>query len=262
MKKHGKGKKGRAGERTGGVSVVLVEPRGSGNVGSVARAMKNTGFSDLVLVAPCEYTNDEALSMACKAHDLLLGARVFSTLDECLDEADVVVGTTRRQGRLRYPLLTLEEAAPKILELARSNRVSILFGREDRGLLNTEIPRCDILLEIPTREEYPSLNLAQAVMLVCHCLFMSGSQDGPAIEVAPRDELEMMYVHMERTLRALGYGEQGGEGLLETILRSFRRLLGRTGLMQKEINMLRGIFSQIEGRITPGKEAGDEKKPR
>ena len=87
--------------------------------------------------------------------------------------------------------------------------------------------------------------------MVCFHLFTARSRKAPAIEVAPRDDLERMYVHMEQALRALGYGEHGGEYLLQTILRSFRRLLGRTGLMQKEINMLRGIFAQIEGRIPP-----------
>ena len=237
--------------RTGNISIVLVEPQSPGNVGSVARAMKNTGFSDLVLINPCDYLDNEAYSMACKADDVLTGAVVYPTLDECIKTTGVLVGTTRRMGRLRYPLLTLEEAVPKILELSETNRVSILFGREDRGLENDEIPRCDILLEIPTSPEYPSLNLAQAVLMVCFHLFTARSRKAPAIEVAPRDDLERMYVHMEQALRALGYGEHGGEYLLQTILRSFRRLLGRTGLMQKEINMLRGIFAQIEGRIPP-----------
>jgi len=233
------------------ISIVLVEPQSPGNVGSVARAMKNTGFSDLVLVNPCDYLNNEGYAMACKADDVLTGAVVYPTLDECIKATGVLVGTTRRMGRLRYPLMTLEEAVPKILELSETNRVSILFGREDRGLENDEIPLCDILLEIPTSPEYPSLNLAQAVLMVCFHLFTARNRKGPVIEVAPREELERMYVHMENALRALGYGEQGGEYLLQTILRSFRRLLGRTGLMQKEINMLRGIFAQIEGRIPP-----------
>ncbi len=237
--------------RSGNISIVLVEPQSPGNVGSVARAMKNTGFSDLVLVNPCDYLNNEAYSMACKADDVLTGATVFSTLDECIKTTGLLVGTTRRMGRLRFPLMTLEEAVPKILEFSETNRVSILFGREDRGLENDEIPLCDILLEIPTAETYPSLNLAQAVLMVCFHLFTARGRKGPSIEVAPREDLERMYVHMEEALRALGYGEHGGEYLLQTILRSFRRLYGRTGLMQKEINMLRGIFAQIEGRVSP-----------
>ncbi|MDP2690378.1 MAG: RNA methyltransferase [Deltaproteobacteria bacterium] len=249
----------RAGVKSGNISIVLVEPQSSGNVGSVARAMMNTGISDLVLVNPCDYMNNEAYSMACKADPVLRGARVFPTLGECVKTAGILVGATRRMGKLRYPVLTLEEAVPKILDFSESNRVSILFGREDRGLLNEEIPLCDILLEIPTSEAYPSLNLAQAVLMVCYHLFIAKGRKGPVIEAAPREELERMYAHMEEALRALGYGECGGEYLLEAILRSFRRLFGRTGLMHKEINMLRGIFTQIEGRVER-KSPEDEKK--
>ncbi|MBI5902243.1 MAG: RNA methyltransferase [Deltaproteobacteria bacterium] len=211
------------------ISIVLVEPQSPGNVGSVARAMKNTGFSDLVLINPCDYRNNEAYSFACKADDVLLGARRFPDL-----------------------VLTLAEGVPKIVELASRNSVSILFGREDRGLTNEEIPLCDMLLEIPAHPDYPSFNLSQAVMLVCHHIFTFGGDRGPVIKTAPRQELEKMYAHLEETLRKLDYGEKGGEHLLESILRSFRRLFGRTGLMQKEINMLRGIFTQIEDR-TPKK---------
>ncbi|MFQ5736420.1 MAG: RNA methyltransferase, partial [Thermodesulfobacteriota bacterium] len=169
------------------ISIVLVEPRGSGNVGSVARAMKNTGLSDLVLVNPCDYLNNEAYSMACKADDVLRAARVYPTLDECVKTTGVLVGATRRMGRLRYPVLTLDEAVPRIIELARTNRVSILFGREDRGLLNSEIKQCDILFEIPTSGAYPSLNLSVAVMLVCHHIFTAQGAKGPTVEVAPRE---------------------------------------------------------------------------
>ena len=241
------------------IEIVLVEPQSPGNVGSVARALKNTGFGRLALVNPCDYGTNEALSMACKADDLLSRAVVYPTLAACVAEAGVVVGTTRRQGRVRYPILTLDEAVPKILEFASKNKVSILFGREDRGLENDEIPVCDMLLEIPANEDYGSLNLSHAVFLVCYSLFAAAAQAAPTVKVAPREELAKMYVHMEETFRSIGYGDRGGEHLLETILRSFRRLFGRTGLMQKEINMLRGIFTQVQSRIQATKAGKDIK---
>lgn len=230
------------------ISIVLVEPQSAGNVGSVARALKNTGFTKLTLVNPCDYRNNDGYSMACKAAHMLLEAEVYPNLKEAVKGSGLVVGTTRRLGRTRYPVLTLEEAAPKILEMSHKNKVSVLFGREDKGLKNTEIPICDILMEIPTHADYPSLNLSHAVLMVCYHLFMAMNYKGPTIRVAERDEIEKMYMHLEEALRALSYGEQGGEYLLKTILRSFRRLFGRTGLMQKEVNMLRGIFTQIQQR--------------
>ncbi|MBI5563055.1 MAG: RNA methyltransferase [Deltaproteobacteria bacterium] len=227
------------------ISIVLVEPRGPGNVGSVARAMMNNGFKKLRLVAPCDYHNNEAYSMACKADGLLLAAPVYDRLEACLEDASIVVGTTRRKGRIRHPVMSLGEAAPRILELAVANEVFILFGREDRGLGNDEVLACDILVEIPSSEAYPSLNLSHAAFIVCHSLFTVARPPAPSITTAPRAELDGMYGHMEEALRSLGYGEQGGEYLLTTILRNFKRLYGRAGLMRKEVNMLRGIFTQI-----------------
>lgn len=241
------------------IDIVLVEPQSPGNVGSVSRAMKNTGFRNLVLINPCGIHNNEAYSMACKADDVLLGARIVSTLEEYVKGTDVIVGTTRRMGRIRYPLLTIQEAAVKVLELSKGNKVSILFGREDRGLVNEEVPLCDILIQIPTHEDCPSINLSHAVFLTCYYLYAASELKGPALEVAPREELAKMYVHMEAALRKIGYGEMGGEYLLTSILRSFKKLFGRTGLMQKEINMLRGIFTQIENRA--GERKNESQKP-
>lgn len=238
------------------IEVVLVEPQSSGNIGSTARAMKNTGLSNLVLINPCDYLNNEALSMACKAGEVLKGAVVHSTLRDFLKGSVVTVGTTRRVGKDR-PVMLLEEAVPVILGFARAGRVAVLFGREDRGLKNYEIPLCDMLVEIPAHVDYPSVNLSHAVFIVCHHLFMAsaweaperGPLSGPAFEVAPREDIERMYEHLERALRALEYGEKGGEYLLDLILKNFRRLFGRTGLRQREVNMIRGILTQIENRV-------------
>lgn len=240
------------------ISVVLVEPQSSGNVGSTARAMRNTDFTDLVLINPCDYKNNESYSMACKADDVLARARVFPTLEAYLNEPSIVVGTTRRIGRHRYPVIPLDEAVPMILRLAASGRVAILFGREDRGLLNEEIPHCDILVEIPTSEDYPSINLSHAVFTVLHHLFTAQSPKAQVIRSAPKEEVLKMYAHLEDTLKRLGYGDKGGEYLLEAIMRSFKRLFGRTGLMMKEVNMLRGILAQIENRVPA--PAGDDPK--
>ncbi len=252
--------KGDSMEKMSNFRIVLVEPQSPGNVGSVARAMKNTGFSNLALVNPCDYMNNDGWSMACKADGVLRNASVHADIRECVKDSGLIVGTTRRMGRERYPVMTLKEAAPKMLEMGRNNTVSILFGREDRGLRNDEIPLCDMLVEIPAAPEYQSINLSHAVFIVCYELFSLVERRAPVVVAAPAEEKERMYAHMELALRALGYGEQGGEYLLTAIMRSFRRLFGRTGLMQKEINMLRGIFTQIEERTRDAR--GDRKDDR
>ncbi|MFQ5330479.1 MAG: RNA methyltransferase [Thermodesulfobacteriota bacterium] len=231
------------------ISILLLEPRGPRNIGSVARAMKNTGFSRLRLINPVPYQNNDAYEMACKADDLLREAECFHTLDEALHPFPLVVGTTRRGGKERFPLLTLDEAIPKIVSAAVENRVALLFGREDKGLTTDELGRCNILVEIQTDPALPSLNLSHAVFILCHHIFSAAAlMTEPSFVRAPRSEVEGLYGHMEEMLKGLGYGDKGGDYLLRTIMRNLKRLLGRTGLMQKEVNMLRGICTQIELR--------------
>ena len=234
------------------VDIVLVEPQGAHNMGSCARVLKNTGFENLVLVNPADFRNDDAYSMACKAKGLLLRARVCRDIDEALEGVKLVAGTTRRKGKFREPLLTMEEALPLIYDVSRRNRVAVLFGREDRGLENPVLSRCDILFEIPSDEAYPSLNLSHAVMVVCHNLFMmSGKKAEHRIVACPKEDVERMYEHLERVLRLLGYGDpdRRGEFLLESVMRNFRKLFGRTSLMKKEVNMIRGILTRIERKF-------------
>jgi len=247
-----------AGESLQKISIVLVEPQGPANIGATARAMSNNGLSRLVLVNPCEYHNDECFSRACNAGQVVLEARVFGSLKECLAEFAFVMGTTRRSGKMREPLLNVSEAVPVILDMKEKNATAILFGREDRGLVNSELSLCDAFVELPTHEGYPSLNLSHAVFLLTHYLYMATRAEVKkprsdralrALSAAPREERERMYEHLEEMLRALDYGDKEKEFLLRAILKNFRRLFGRTALMEKEVNMLRGVFSQILIRL-------------
>ncbi|MCK5236771.1 MAG: RNA methyltransferase [Deltaproteobacteria bacterium] len=231
------------------IEIMLVGPQGPGNIGSVARAMMNTGFSRLTLVDPVEFDCNEAWSMACNASENLKGARVVKTLEEGLKDVKYAAASSRRKGKLRHPTLSLEEATDKILNLAKDNRVAILFGREDKGLVNEEIEKCEIVFEIPTSDEYPSLNLSHAVFVVCYHLFQSTLPPVmPTIELAERNEVDLMFTHLDRALKHLGYGQddKGGEYLLNIIMKNFKRLFGRTAIMPKEVQMLRGVLAKIE----------------
>jgi TrmH family RNA methyltransferase len=233
------------------LSIVLVEPQGAGNIGSVARVMHNTGLQKLVLVNPVEYLNDEGFSMACNAGQILLQAKVYPTLEEASKGINCLIGSTRRKGKLREPHFSLTDIVPKVVELTSASEVALVFGRENHGLNNDELELCDMLFEIPAHEDNPSLNLSQAVFAAAYALFMNASPsiEGEAIELAPRDDVLKLFVHLEAVLERIGYGEEGTEYLLESIMHNFRRLLGRTGLMQKEVNMLRGILTNIEKRV-------------
>jgi len=246
------------------ISIILVEPRSPGNIGSTARVMKNTGLRDLRIVTPADdpvdHQTEEALYLACNAMDLLGKAKFFPTIEAALKDAKMVVGTTRRTGKLRFPIFSLAEATEKIIGLGPANKVAILFGREDKGLKNEEIDLCDLLLEIPTHKDQPSLNLSHAVFAVCHSLFTSSVPLEPPFELAEREVVLNMYAHLETTLRQLGYGDhrKHGDYLLDSIMRNFKRLFGRSSLMEKEANMIRGILTSMDQAFERGAARGPD----
>ena len=139
------------------IKIVLVHTTHSGNIGGVARAMKNMGLTQLTLVAPLEYPAPEANWRAASAADVLENAQVVSTLDEAIADCQFVVGTSARDRRIPWPLQDARGCAERIATHSFGERVAILFGREDRGLLNEELQRCNLHCHIPTHEGYPAL---------------------------------------------------------------------------------------------------------
>lgn len=231
------------------IEIVLVESQGAGNIGSVARAMKNCGFSRLTLVNPCEYLVDECWMMACSADDIIKNARVVPTLKEALKDSTIAVATTARGGKGRSPHFTLNEASREINKIDSQNKISIIFGREDKGLKNEELSLCDMFTHIPAHEDYTSFNLAQSVLLVCHSIFSAEVEEKPTLVAEKKERVEKMYVHLEEALKSLNYGTEEfghkGEYLMSVIMRNFRRLFGRTLLEEKEVQMIRGILTRI-----------------
>ncbi|RME63379.1 MAG: RNA methyltransferase [Nitrospirae bacterium] len=233
------------------IHFVLVEPRERGNIGASARAIKNMGFKNLILVNPPEDFAEEKKEdfwLACHATDLLKEAEVYKDLKEALRDKQLVVGTTRRTGKKRGLILPVKEAVKEIKKAAQTNKVAILFGREDRGLTNEEVLECGFLLYIPTSEEAPSLNLAQAVLLVAYEL-TQGEFPEPSPEFAPHQELEALYGHIRKVLKLLEYIPRGDRDMEERIMRNLKHLFGRTGITAWELRMLHGICSQIEKKL-------------
>src|SRR5919108_6040479 len=177
------------------IRVVLVEPQHAGNIGGVARAMKNMALSRLVLVNPADHLAMEARMMAMHALDILQQAQVVDTLSQAVAGAGYVVGPTRRLGKARQAQHTSRTIAPLLLELAGSNPVALVFGREDSGLSNDELARCHELISIPAHPTFGSLNLAQAVLLVCYELYVSTATQ-PRVSppmLATTAEVERLY---------------------------------------------------------------------
>ena len=230
------------------VSFILVEPEEPGNIGSTARALKNMGFRRLELVSTGEFQSEKARSMACNAGDVLRKARIYPRLRDAFGEKSLVVGTTRRRGRRRGLINSLDEGVKKIKAAASQNRVGILFGRERNGLTNPEVEECGFLMTIPSDPSAPSLNLAQSVMLVAYELGREsyGTAFPPLVK---KRQLDDLYKHIQTTLRLLEYAPRGSRNMEKKIMTNLKHLLGRSGLTEWELKMIYGICGQVEKRI-------------
>jgi TrmH family RNA methyltransferase len=227
------------------VRFVLVEPMAAGNVGSAARALKNLGFSRLVLVRPqCDRRDGQARMMAVEARDVLEGAELHDGLDAALAGARSVVGTSRRTGRYRRPHYRLDLFSAELARLATAGELAVVFGREDSGLTDRELDRCTHLVHLPAADVYPSFNLAQSVLLVAYELRRAAPGSLPAEPLDPpagHDEREAMYRHIAQALLAIGFLQHD---TVESMMRRLRRMLGRAAPTAEEVSILRGIARQ------------------
>ncbi|OED07699.1 RNA methyltransferase [Methanosarcina sp. A14] len=226
------------------IRVVLVEPMYQGNVGSVARAMKNFGYNDLVLVNPCKLEG-EARAMSSHARDVLEGARIVSTLEEAVKGANLSIGTTgvaslKTGEHIRLPLYTSRELKERLKDC--SGTIAILFGREDTGFRNDELKSFDMLFTIPTFEIYPIMNLSHAVAVV---LYELSDLEGGNSPLADGFDLQLLYEHMEKLLEEIDYPPHKKD---KTYL-MLRRIFGRAGLTPREVQTLRGVIKKTERKM-------------
>jgi len=222
--------------------IILVEPKYPGNTGSVARVMKNFGFSNLILVNPAfSIDEDECRKYAMHAQDVLDNALILSSFEELVDSIDYLVGTTSIESRndrhhLRKVMM-VKDFAREIYKM--DGRIGIAFGREDYGLLNSEIEKCDLLVKIPTSDIYPSMNLSHAVAVLLYEIFSSRYEPEERI-LASGMEKEKMYEFFDALLDAINYPEYKKENT--RIL--FRRVMGRSMLSKWEYHTLMGVFKK------------------
>lgn len=241
------------------IRIVLVEPRGSGNVGSVARAMKNMGIKELALVGRGRTQSFWARAMAVHAGDILIQTRRFKTLREAVGDCGVVVGTTCRGGLYRSHSQTPRETAPKVVAAARTGKIALVFGPEDHGLSNQDLRHCQWLIAIPSHPDYPSLNVAQAVMVCLYEIFLSSLDKVPTnpLARAAAEDVERLFDRMKRSLLKIGFLDSQNP---EHILLALRRILGRGGLEEKDVRILTGLFRQIEWYTEKGWKVVKEKE--
>ena len=235
------------------IRVVLVEPLYQGNVGSVTRAMKNFGFSDLVLVNPCKLEG-EAKAMSSHARNILENAKIVSTLEKAIDDCSIIIGTTGICGsrfdlHLRVPGYSPVQMKERLNGL--NGRVAILFGREDNGFTKEELKKCDMIMTIPTSDTYPVMNLSHAVAVVLYELSEITNSDTPLAE--PFD-IQLLYEHLAELLNDIDYPEHKREKT-ELML---RRIFGRACLLPREVQTLRGIITKMQRQYISESHSDDD----
>ena len=242
-------------------SFVLFRPQSAGNIGAAARALKNMGFDDLRVVGRTALNDREAIAMAVHAGDVLASAKIFEELTDALADCSLAVGTTSRRGGYRSRATALRPAAEELTALASSNKIAIIFGREDRGLTNRELKLCNRLITIPTSPDYASLNLAQAVMVVAYELMMAGNESAAASRLAPQfveaSVSDPMLERMADALVSIGFIPDDNP---DHIMFAIREIFGRSGLTEREVEILNGMARQMRWVAEGGHRTLAEKR--
>lgn len=229
--------------------VILAEPKFEGNIGAMARAMKNFGLGDLILVNPCKI-GDECLKRAKHAGDVVENAKVYETLDEAVGDLDYIAGTsgfsTKSDKKHLRKNLNPREFASKIKEM--EGKVGIIFGRENYGLYNKELERCDTVITIPTSEEYPVMNISHSASIIFYELFI-GKGNTHRTRKASGFEKDKLMEHFNQLLDAVNYPEHKKKKT--TVM--FQRILGRAVVSKWEFHTLMGVFSKTLSALKKAK---------
>jgi TrmH family RNA methyltransferase len=235
------------------IRIVLVDPSHPGNVGAVARAMKNMGLSELVLVRPKEFPSEEATVRASQAADLLERARVTDTIAAAIDGCGFVLGTSARPRSANWTVLDPRAAARRAIDESAHRPVAVLFGGERNGLSNDDLAACHALLNVPADPLYESLNLAQAVQIVTWELRMAAGAEPRRLEAeappATPEQVANLHAHLAVVLPQIGFlGERNVANL------GFRleRLLARAVPDEKEVQILRGLLTAVQRSVARG----------
>lgn len=236
------------------VKIILIETSNSGNIGSTLRAMKTMGFGSLCLVNPKEFPSEEVTALAANASDLIDSVQVVNSIEEALDGCNLVIGTSSRDRKVPWPNESIASAAPKIIaEADKNNTVAILFGREDRGLTNDELQRCNLHVHIPANEDYPVLNVAMSVQVVCYQLLISRAIDSEMknsqhwdVPFAEANHVNRLVEHFTDVAEKL---EVFNKGNPRQIGARIKRLFTRIGLDEMEVNFMRGFLAAVEKKL-------------
>ena len=230
------------------IKIVLIQTFHPGNIGATARAMKNMGLSNLVLVNPVDFPSEEATARASKAIDVLENATVVSSLEEAIADCSLVVATSARDRTIGLPHLTAREAGLKLTQESQKANVAVVFGRERMGLHNDDIQQCHMQVNIDSHPDYPVLNISQALQIICYEIYQADiANTGQAYndneEFPLQNELEGFYGHLESVLAQVNFLDPKRPG---QAMQNLRALFRRARPNKKDMNLLRGALKAIE----------------
>ena len=230
------------------VYIILHSIENPGNIGSAARAMKNMGLENMVLINPPDLESEEAKKLAYMSYDIIEKAKIVSSFDEAISLVDITIATTRRKGKWRERFMPPEEISELILVKKEVNKIGIIFGTEKTGLTNDEVVKCDYASEIPTVVDYPSLNISQAVMIYVYELyraFMRKNDLKPyssPIKKASGREYRRLFERVMNLMKVFDISE----GFENKFSKSLNRLFARTEWETKDIATFDAFLKHIE----------------
>lgn len=237
------------------IHIVMVNTTHSGNIGAAARAMKNMGLSRLTLVDPIAVIDEDAIQRSSGAAEILQQVRIVPTLEDAIAGCGMVVGTSARSRHIPWPLMTPRECAAKAAEvIPAGNEVALVFGRESRGLTNEELHLCNAHVHIPTNPDFSSLNVAQAIQVLCYEMRLAlvdtsaaGDESRWGVEwdypMATHAELDGLFTHMEQALIDIGFLDPNTP---KQLMSRLRRLYQRAAPDKIEVNILRGMLAAMQ----------------
>ncbi len=241
------------------VRIILLGTSHPGNIGSVARAMKTMGLSNLVLVDPQCAIDEKSIALSAGASDVLKRCTVFTTLEQAVADCVLIIGASARGRSYDWPMLDPRGMACKVVQEGSSHPVALVFGRESCGLSNDELQKCHFHVFIPANPEYSSLNLAMAVQILSYevrMAFLSEHKLPAQQKKYPlAQQTEDMFKHLEETLLDTRFIVTAHPG---HIMQKLRRFFNRARPEALEMRMWRGIFTSIQKSCISGKAEGSK----
>jgi len=237
------------------ISFILVGTTHPGNIGAAARAMKNMGIKQMGLVSPKAFPHEKAFFRAKAATDVLEKAVVHKSLSKAVSEIKLVIGTSARNRKVPWPIVSPREAAEEIVSFSKSskNKIAVIFGREDRGLTNEELGLCNLHVHIPSSDEYPSLNLSQAIQIMAYEIRLTALTNQGRLKkqewdvpLAENAEIERLIDHFDELMQEVEFYKTDNP---RQLLTRVRRFFKRSKLDHMEANIFRGVFAAIQKKL-------------